>query len=238
MDERPHEPQPFGERVWPPEREEAAEPLPPSARWYGAPAPPVRRRMPRWAGRAVIVCVALVAGAALIAGTVVVVLRTVAPESPATVIVDALAGVRYPLPPGWQEGALAPVTAFTSIASKAAAPDVPNGGQALVMVRPGPAIGARSLREVTLELTDLYSRLLLHGDAVDIVDDLSASVGGFPAHRRSLRAEYEDVVNRPAYLRVVVLDRGERTVVVVALAQPDDPVARRGIDAIVSGVRA
>jgi hypothetical protein len=152
------------------------------------------------------------------------------PEAPPARLVDSVAGVRFDLPPGWREGVMAPVTDFTSVAS--------DGGQSLVMVRPGPERGDRSLREVTLDLTDLYSRLLLHGDEVDVVHDAAADVAGLPAHRRSLRARYRDVVNRPAYLQVVVLDKGAKTVVLVALAQPDDAGARADIDAVVKGVRA
>ncbi|GAA5062335.1 hypothetical protein HNP84_007913 [Thermocatellispora tengchongensis] len=207
---------------------EAEDALPPSARWYGTPAPPPRRRLPRWLSRTLLASLAVAVAAGVISAAVTVVLRTTSPEPDTRTVHDTLAGVRYPLPAGWSEGAMAPVTAFTSVAS--------DGGGAMLMTRATPADRGRPIRETAVELTELYSRLLLHGDKVDVVDDREITVGGRPAHSRALRAEYKDVVNRPAYLRVVVIDRGGSTVVVAALSQPDDPAARADIDAMITGM--
>lgn len=261
MEERPTRRQPYARKVWPPEparpaegaptlgkpepagekpvrraprperfAEEpvrrGAEALPPSARWYGTPAPPPRHA-PRWLRPVLVMALALVACTALIGIVATVVTRLTTPEPVRVVLRDELAGVSFPLPAGWREGAPAPVTAFTSIATN---------GTALVMARPGPALGERKLDEHARDHAELYSRLLLHGDTVDVVDDRPLTVAGQPGHSRALRAEYTDVVNRPAYLRVVVTGRGERTIVLVAVAQPDDARARADIDAIVAGL--
>ncbi|MDF5752592.1 hypothetical protein [Spongiactinospora sp. TRM90649] len=231
MDERRGDRPPYARRVWPPDQAEAGDALPPSARWYGTPADPHRYRVPRRLTRFLGVLAAFVAGVSLIAGAVVLLLRLVTPEPAVQVVIDPLAGIRYPLPAGWTEGVVAPVTAFTSVAS--------DGGRgALVMARPGPALGARSARETTLEVSELYARLLLHGDTVAVAEDAPVAVAGAKGHVRAVVAQYKDVVNRPAYLRVAVLDRGGRTLVIVAMAQPDGPRVRADIDALLKGATA
>jgi hypothetical protein len=113
-----------------------------------------------------------------------------------------------------------------------------DGDAAVVMTRQEPAVPQDRLRETTLELADLYSRLLLHGDKITVVDDRPITLPGRTGHSRALSAEYTDVVNRPAYLRVVVLaERDGKSVVLVALAQPDSPPRRADIDTVVTGLR-
>lgn len=210
--------------------------LPPSARWYGAPtAPPPRRA----AGRLRRLLVGLVAAAVGLAiGFGVAVLlpplllqqvprRAVSDSRPARVS-DPATGIGYPLPAGWRVGAVPPVTGFTTIA----------GGEGVVTVMTGPAEPVTDLRGTTAELADLYGRLLLHGDEIKVVDDKAITVGGRSGHSRSLRAEYRDVVNRPAYLRLVLLTgAGKKPVVVVGVAQPDDPRLRTTIDTVIAGIR-
>ncbi|GLW05047.1 hypothetical protein Misp01_01770 [Microtetraspora sp. NBRC 13810] len=237
MDQRPRGRKPYARRVWPP-TPEPEEALPPSARVYGTPAAPARPRIPRRLRTALVVSLAGATGVAVIAAAVAFVMSLTAPRAPSEKVVDGLAGIRYPLPLGWRPGGLAPVTAFSSVVTNgdATAVGIADGGQAMLMARTGPDQGARPLREITLELAELYAGLLLHGDTVDVVHDGPVSVAGYPGHSRSVLAGYDDVVNRPAYLRVVVLDRGPRTVVLLGLAQPDDQRARADIDAIVRGV--
>ncbi|MEU0564389.1 hypothetical protein ABZ297_03185 [Nonomuraea sp. NPDC005983] len=202
------------------------ESLPPSARLYGAPADPglgrkVRgRRWRRWAG----VGLALVVAGGLVAGLVVILTRPAAPEAVTVQVRDAVAGVTLSLPPGWREEAVPPVTGFTSV--------LRDGGGALVMARPvaGPVADAR---KAAREAAELYSRLLLKGDRVTVVDDRSLEHG----YTRALRAEYRDVVNGPAYLRVTLLTRPGRDVLLVGLLQPDDGNRRQALDAVLSGVR-
>ena len=46
------------------------------------------------------------------------------------------------------------------------------------------------------------------------------------------------MVNRPSYLRVMLLTGpGDKSTVVLGIAQPDAPAARADINAIMSGVR-
>lgn len=207
-----------------------ADALPPSARWYGTPEAPPPPRIPPVLARVLVAVAVLAVGGGLIAGLGYLVLdRVRAATAPPAQAVDALAGVTYPVPPGWREGKVAPVTAFTSV--------VTHDGDAVVMARPGDAVPPAGLRQAALELTDLYARLLLHGDKVTVVDDRGLTVNGRTAHTRSLRAEYRDVVNRPSYLRVTVLGGGEGGTVVVGMAQPDDPRLRADIDAMMSGLR-
>ncbi|MEV4251088.1 hypothetical protein AB0J63_47835 [Streptosporangium canum] len=261
MDERPHqawppedpgrgaggrvrpaaEPErPGGRGAWSPEgagdggRQPAADPpqddLPPSARWYGTPAaPPRRRRIPDRLRRRLLGAIALAAGAAVVvAGGVLLAPRILPAATPPAGVSDPLAGVAYSLPEGWRTGTMPPVTEFTSVAG--------SDGAATVMSRPAEPVA--DVRKATVELTDLYARLLLHGDEVKVVDDRAVTVGGRTGHSRSLRAEYRDVVNRPAYLRVVFLTgAGKRPVVVVGMAQPDDPRRRAEIDTVIAGVR-
>ncbi|GAA0429655.1 hypothetical protein Acor_40500 [Acrocarpospora corrugata] len=217
-------------RVWPPtDRGEPDQDLPPSARWYGTPtAPP--RRLPRWAVTLLLAALALLTAGALVTVLVLAVLGR-PDEPPETVAVsDDLAGVSYPLPPGWRQGVLAPVTGFTSVAS--------NRDLAIAMLRPGDPLDAAAIRPELVELTELYSRLLLHGDTVDVVEDKAITVDGRTGHTRALHAEYRDVVNRPAFLRVTILTApAGGTVVVLGLAHPDTPESRADIDLITSGVR-
>ncbi len=144
-------------------------------------------------------------------------------------VADPAAGVSYPLPQGWRRGTVPPVTGFTSVATA--------GGSALVMTRPADSVAVSGPRAATLDLADLYGRLLLHGDTVDVVDDRPITVGGYSGHSRALRAGYTDVVNQPSYLRVTLLTKDDRSVVVLGLAQPDDPARRAEIDAVVRGLR-
>ncbi|MDP9860821.1 MULTISPECIES: hypothetical protein [Streptosporangium] len=203
--------------------------LPPSARWYGTPAAPPRSRLPGRLRRRLLALTALAAGAGTVAVAAVVLAPRVLPAAPPPAVVsDRLAGVGYPLPEGWRAGTVPPVTEFTAVAGR--------GGEATVMSRPAEPV--TDVRKATVELADIYARLLLHGDEVEVVDDRAVTVGGRSGHSRALRAEYRDVVNRPAYLRVVFLTgAGGRPVVVVGMAQPDDPRLRAEIDTVISGVR-
>ena len=208
----------------------AEDALPPSARWYGTPAPPPPRRIPRWLARTLVVAAVLVAGGGLIAGLgYFVVDRVRAATAPPVTVTDTLAGVRYSLPPDWRAGKVAPVTAFTSVAVR--------DGDAIVMTRPGDPLRAAELRAKAEELGRMYARLLLHGDKVEVVDDRSLTVNGRAAHTRSLRAEYQDVVNQPAYLRVMVIEGDRSGTVMVGMAQPDEPRLRADVNAIMDGVR-
>ena len=207
----------------------AREGLPPSARVYGAPAPPSRARVPSWLRRALVVALGLVGGTALVAGVVAFAASRLNAPGPALDVVDAAAGVSYPLPAGWRRGPVPPVTGFTSVASL--------DGSALVMARPGESVAVSGPKAATLELADLYGRLLLHGDTVDVVDDRPVTVAGYTGHSRALRASYTDVVNRPAYLRVTLLTKDGRSVVLLGVAQPDAPGARTAIDGVIRGVR-
>ncbi|GAA2385290.1 hypothetical protein GCM10010404_47610 [Nonomuraea africana] len=199
--------------------------LPPSARLYGAPAAPRRpRRWPRRAGA----LLALIVAGGLVAGLATVVLRLAVPDQARTaMLTDATAAVAIPLPEGWRQDPVPPVTGFTSAARR--------GGEALVMARPSgaPADAARA----TAEAAELYSRLLLHGDTVRVVEDRPITIGPYGGHTRSLRAEYKDVVNRPAYLRVMLLTKPGRTVVVVGLLQPDETTSRQALDEVMTSVR-
>jgi hypothetical protein len=181
--------------------------------------------------RVLVAVAAFATAAAVITGLVYLVLAGVkSADAVQANVADNLAGVTYPLPAGWREGKVAPVTAFTSV--------VAHGDDAIVMTRPGDAVTSSGLRQATLDLTDLYSRLLLHGDKVSVVDDKDITLHGRAGHIRSLRAEYRDVVNRPSYLRVMLLAGVDgRSTVVVGIAQPDDPRRRADIEAIMSGVR-
>jgi hypothetical protein len=211
--------------TWPPRIPEPGDDLPPSARWYGTPIAPPQPRPGRLRGL-LLVLLTLVVGGGVIAGAVVLVLRSV-PDPPPGRVTDPVAGVGYRLPEGWLAGTVPPVTGFTSVAG--------DGVNTTVMVRP--AEPAADVRAAAAELSDLYGRLLLHGDKVKVVDDTEIAVGARTGHARSLRAEYLDIVNRPAYLRVVFLTGGGgRPVVVVGMAQPDDPVSRAEIDTVIAGL--
>jgi hypothetical protein len=226
VEEHSIERRPYGDRVWPPPD---AEGLPPSARMYGAPAPPSRARVPSWVTRAAVYAGALAAATALVAGAVAFIASLLQGPGATVSVVDSAAGVTYPLPQGWRRGTIPPVTGFTSVATV--------DGSALVMTRPGESVAVSGPRAATLDLAGLYARLLLHGDTVDVVDDRSLSVAGYTGHSRALRASYTDVVNQPSYLRVTLLTKGARTVVILGLAQPDDPRRRAEIDAVVRSVR-
>jgi hypothetical protein len=242
-DHPPARRQPYATRVWPPpeqappDQDDAVgedtgpqDALPPSGRWYGTPAAPARR-LPVWVPRVLVAVAAVVTGGAVITGLVLLVLNGVKGAGAVSAsVADNLAGVSYPLPAGWREGKVAPVTGFTSV--------VAHGDDTIVMTRPGDAVTAAGLRKATLDLTDQYSRLLLHGDKVSVVDDRDLTLNGRAGHTRSLLAEYSDVVNRPSYLRVTLLAGVDgRSTVVLAIAQPDDPRRRADIEAIMSGVR-
>ncbi|WP_211370747.1 hypothetical protein, partial [Nonomuraea turkmeniaca] len=200
--------------------------LPPSARLYGTPVDPgVRRRAGarlwrRWA----VVLAALLAGTGLVAGATAVVLRITEPQAETGRLSDALAGVTATLPEGWSVGAVPPVTGFTSVAR--------DGSGGLVMARPVPGPGENA-KEATAQAAELYSRLLLKGDRVNIVEDKEIPGG----HTRALRAEYQDVVNRPAFMRVMLVTRGDRAVLLVGLIQPEETARRQALDAVMTSLR-
>ncbi|MGW7477824.1 hypothetical protein ACWGH8_04480 [Nonomuraea muscovyensis] len=197
--------------------------LPPSARLYGAPADPgltrkARGRGPRRAAGAVL---AVLLAVAAVASIVVAVQRFTATPAEAGRLHDPRARVTIPLPAGWRAEVVPPVTGFTTAAV--------DGAGGLVMARPFDG----ATREAVVEAAELYSRLLLKGDRVTVVEDRQVPGG----HTRVLRAEYQDVVNRPAYLRVILLTRGGGAVLVVGLLQPDEPARRQALDALMSSVR-
>ncbi|MFC7589143.1 hypothetical protein ACFQYP_39770 [Nonomuraea antimicrobica] len=66
-----------------------------------------------------------------------------------------------------------------------------------------------------------------------VVED-RAMPGG---HTRALRAEYQDVVNRPAFLRVMLLTRATRPVLLVGLLQPEENSRRQALDALMTSLR-
>ncbi|GAA1687255.1 hypothetical protein GCM10009733_099860 [Nonomuraea maheshkhaliensis] len=215
-------------------RGEAWEDLPPSARLHGSPADPgLRRRSPAgptvpaggglWR-RVAVVLAALIAGTGLVAGAAVAALRLTAPPERTGLLRDALAGVAATLPQGWSAGSVAPVTGFTSV--------VRDERGALVMARPVPG-PVTDVRKATAEAAELYSRLLLNGDRVSVVDDRKTADG----HTRALRAEYKDVVNRPAFLRVMLVTRTDRSVLLVGLLQPEDDSRRQALDEVMTSVR-
>ncbi|MEU4829175.1 hypothetical protein [Streptosporangium sp. NPDC023615] len=228
MHERPRGSDPPDERshlTWPPRIPEPDDDLPPSARWYGTPIAPPERE-PGRLRRLLVVLLALAAGGAVLAGAVVLGLRAL-PSSVPSRMTDPVAGVTYPLLEDWEAGTTAPVTGFTSV--------VGDGSSATVMVMPAdPAADARA---ATTELSELYARLLLHGDDVKVVDDTEITVGPRTGYTRSLRAEYRDVVNRPSYLRVTLLTGRGRPVLVIGMAQPDDPTSRAEINTVIAGLR-
>ncbi|MFC4015500.1 hypothetical protein ACFOY2_50405 [Nonomuraea purpurea] len=206
---------------------EAWDPLPPSARMHVSPADPgargrvvASRAWGRWAG----VLVAALAAVGLVAAATVLVLRLTAPPEETGRLNDSLAGVTATLPQGWSEGAVAPVTGFTSV--------IRNEDGAVVMARsvPGPV---RDVKKATAEAAELYSRLLLKGDRVSVVEDRPVPQG----HTRALRAEYRDVVNRPAFLRVMLLTRDEDAVMLVGLLQPEEAGRRQALDAVMTSIR-
>ncbi len=200
--------------------------LPPSARLYGTPMDPGARRRPgrrvwrRWAG----VLVALLAGMGLVAGATAVVLQITAPQAETGRLADGLAGVSAALPQGWRVGSVPPVTGFTSV--------VRDGAGGLIMARPVPG-PVKDAEKATADAAELYSRLLLKGDRVSVVEDKEIPQG----HTRALRAEYQDVVNRPAFLRVTLITRGQRAVLLVGLLQPEEAARRQALDALMAGIR-
>ncbi|MEV4573057.1 hypothetical protein AB0K16_07330 [Nonomuraea jabiensis] len=202
------------------------ESLPPSARLYGSPADPGRRTgvsgraLRRWA----IGSVALLVGVGLVAGATVVVLRVTAPSADSGRLSDSLANVSVALPQGWSQQAVPPVTGFTSVAR--------DGGGGLVMARPVPGAVADA-KKATAEAAELYSRLLLKGDRVTVVEDKELPGG----HTRALRAEYQDVANRPAFLRVTLLTRGGSGVMLLGLLQPEETARRQALDTVMTKIR-
>ncbi|YCK41753.1 hypothetical protein ACNF49_49245 [Actinomadura sp. ATCC 39365] len=202
-----------------------SEPLPPSARLYGTPADPgPLEQAPRRGRRPAGVLVALVATAGLVAGASAVASRLTEPPPRPDRLSDAVAGVSLRLPPGWSAGTVPPVTGFTSVAR--------DGNGALVMAR-RVAEPVPNVRKAAGEAAELYSRLLLKGDKVTVVDDRDIPQG----HTRALRAEYQDVVNRPAFLRVMLLTRAGRAVLLVGLLQPEAATGRQALDAVMTSFR-
>ncbi|GII91308.1 hypothetical protein [Sinosporangium siamense] len=201
---------------------------PPSGRWYGAAVQPAaddedsaRRRGPRF--YLLVVLTAGVVAAAAFGGW-----WYISSGSNGDGQTDLATGIGYPVPDGWHTELLPPVTGFTTA--------VRSGG-AVLMIGPTSAIpDGTKPDKMAVELTDLYSGLLLHGDKVDVVEDRPFNVAGFTGHSRSVLAKYRDVVNRPAFMRVLVLTGTERDAVVVALSQPDEPGLRTDIDDIMSGL--
>ncbi|MBN6055963.1 hypothetical protein JYK22_28795, partial [Nonomuraea sp. RK-328] len=199
--------------------------LPPSARMYGAPTDP---GLPRRAGgqlwRRAGTALALLATVAAVALLGVAVFRgTDDPGSPAR-LADSRSKVVIPLPDGWHAGAVPPVSGFSSVAR--------DGAGAVVMARPvTDPVG--DPKKAAARAAELYSRLLLKGDKVGVVEDKGLAGG----HTRALRAEYQDVVNRPAYMRVILLTRDGDAVLVLGLLQPEDPARRQALDALLASVR-
>lgn len=189
--------------------------LPPSARRYGTPTAPHRVPVRRRTGRRVGAVLALIVATGLVAALVVGIMRTYTPEPVSNTLTDTEAAVTIPLPTGWAKGVVPPVTGFTSVAR--------NGQGAVLMARP-----VRDSIDVK-EAAEVYSQLILQGDTVGIVKDAPGS--------RSLRAEYKDVVNRPAYLRVMILTRNGRSAMLLGLLQPDEPAGRQALDALMESVR-
>ncbi|MFI6178294.1 hypothetical protein ACIA8R_22370 [Nonomuraea sp. NPDC051191] len=206
----------------------ASEPLPPSARLYGTPADPGPLEEPPRRGRRVagaLVAVAAVAAVAgLVAGVSTVASRFTAPPPESDRLSDAVAGVSLRLPPGWSAGTIPPVTGFTSVARDG------NGALVMAMRVPDPVPNAK---KAAGEAAELYSRLLLKGDKVTVVDDRDIPQG----HTRALRAEYQDVVNRPAFLRVMLLTRAGRAVLLLGLLQPEATTGRQALDAVMTSFR-
>ncbi|TYB67158.1 hypothetical protein FXF51_14790 [Nonomuraea sp. PA05] len=202
--------------------------LPPSARLHGTPKDPGARRTHRTGARrwrrVGVVLAALAAGTGLVSAATAAALWLTSRPGDAGRLSDALAGVAATLPQGWSEGAVPPVTGFTSV--------VRDGHGGLVMARPvqGPVEDAE---KATREAAELYSRLLLRGDRVTVVEDRRLPDG----HTRALRAEYQDVVNRPAYLRVMLLTREARPVLLVGLLQPEETRSRQALDAVMTSLR-
>ncbi|MFG6194639.1 hypothetical protein [Nonomuraea sp. JJY05] len=200
--------------------------LPPSARLYGSPVDPGRRTgvpgraLRRWAAGSV----ALLAGVGLVAGATVVVLRITAPAAETGRLSDSLAKVSVTLPQGWSQEAVPPVTGFTSV--------VRDGGGGLVMARPVSGAVADA-RKATAEAAELYSRLLLKGDRVTVVEDKEFPGG----HTRALRAEYQDVANRPAFLRVTLLTRAGSAVMLLGLLQPEETARRQALDTVMTKIK-
>ncbi|NJP92161.1 hypothetical protein HCN51_22290 [Nonomuraea sp. FMUSA5-5] len=221
----------FEEPAWNPRitSRSADDSLPPSARLHGSPKDPGARRAgphgERPWQRVLVVLAALLAGTGLAAGATAATARVTAPRAADTGrLSDALAGVAATLPQGWSAGAVPPVTGFTSV--------VRDGRGGLVMARPvqGPV---KDAGKATEEAAGLYSRLLLRGDRVTVVEDRRLPGG----HTRALRAEYAGGTNRPAYLRVMLLTRESRPVLLVGLLQPEETRHRQALDAVMTSFR-
>lgn len=195
--------------------------LPPSARMYGTPADP-GPRLPRNSLRRVArPLLAVLVAAGLVGVVVLAVLRLWPSGERTTPLADTLAGVRLSLPTGWRELKEAPVTGFTSFARH------DDGGLVMVKPMPGPV---RDPGASVKEAAERYARLLLKGDRVKVVDDRPVGRG----HTRALRAQYDDVVNRPAYLRVTLVTRGGGAALVVGLLQPEETAARKALDEVMA----
>ncbi|MGR6923256.1 hypothetical protein ACU635_54140 [[Actinomadura] parvosata] len=223
----------FEEPAWNPRirsrSRSADDSLPPSARLHGSPKDPGARRGGGPHGerpwrRVLVVLAALLAGTGLAAGATAATSRLTAPRADTGRLSDALAGVAATLPQGWSAGAVPPVTGFTSV--------VRDGHGALVMARPVQA-PVKDPGKATEEAAGLYSRLLLKGDRVTVIEDRRLPGG----HTRALRAEYAGGTNRPAYLRVMLLTRESRPVLLVGLLQPEETRHRQALDAVMTSFR-
>ncbi|MFG1698702.1 hypothetical protein [Nonomuraea sp. NPDC049309] len=206
--------------------------LPPSAHLYRSPTAPRQHatRAQSGAGTAgtakkvAAVLVALAAGTALVAAATSAALRFVAPQQETDRLSDTQAGVAATLPEGWRTDQVPPATGFTSAAR--------DGAGAVVMARPLPG-PIEDAKKTAAQAAQLYSRLLLKGDRVTVVDDRGTQDG----YTRALRAEYRDVVNRPAFLRVMLVTREERPVLLVGLLHPEDQARRQALEAVMTSLR-
>ncbi|MFG1942388.1 hypothetical protein [Nonomuraea sp. NPDC048826] len=195
--------------------------LPPSARMYGTPASPGRRLPGRALRRAAWPVLAVAVAAGLVAALAFAVPRLLPTGGGITPLTDTLAGVRLELPPGWEDGKVAPVTGFTGVAR--------NQGGGVIMTRPLPgpiADPGKSVKDAVAH----YAGLLLQGDRVQVVDDRPVARG----HTRAVRAQYDDVVNRPAYLRVTLVTHGGGAALVLGLLHPEEKTARQALDAVMA----
>jgi hypothetical protein len=170
------------------------------------------------------VLTALAAGTGLVAGATAVVLRLTAPAAGTGRLSDSAAGLTMDLPSGWTQGTIPPVTGFTSV--------IRYGPGELVMARPVPG-KVEDAKKATSEAADLYSRLLLQGDKVTVVEDRQTPQG----YTRALRAEYDDIVNRPAFLRVMLVTRTGGAILLVGLLQPEETGRRQALDAVMATIR-
>ena len=203
--------------------------VPPSGRFYRAPADPgiVARGRGHWLRRGA-VALALLVAAGLVAGGTVFALNADPPPPPPSTLTDQATGVSLPLPAGWVRESVTPVTGFTSAARM--------GLGALVLVRPLAKMPSDPAQAIT-DAARLYGKLILNADDMITVENRSITLGAYTGFTRSLRAEYEEVVNQPVYLRVMMLTRGGRGVMVIGVLQPDETSRRQALNTLMGGLR-